>query len=218
MPLRLVNAVGDDLLTKREQEVVQWAAEGLSNREIASRLGLSENTVKNYLFRVFEKLGISSRVELILYAVTQLTNVPGTGTCEAKPALDTEESLFALCYEAAKHFITPQRALADMYRNGRGVARDPETAYMWFWIAENLSGQIEATTQDAMQDLERELSLEQIEAGRRRASEWINKHPSFSASIANGEVPESNALAVSREKSLLRVRGKHVSMNENKLV
>jgi DNA-binding NarL/FixJ family response regulator len=76
MPLRLVNAAGANLLSKREREVVQFAAEGLSNREIASHLGLSENTVKNYVFRVFEKLGVSSRVELILYAVTHLASAP----------------------------------------------------------------------------------------------------------------------------------------------
>jgi hypothetical protein len=39
----------------------------LSNREIASCLGLTEHTVKNYLFRIFDKLGVSSRVEVVLY-------------------------------------------------------------------------------------------------------------------------------------------------------
>jgi len=57
------------LLTKREEEVVRQVVEGLSNREIADQLKLSEHTVKNYLFHIFEKLGISSRVELVTYAV-----------------------------------------------------------------------------------------------------------------------------------------------------
>jgi two-component system, NarL family, nitrate/nitrite response regulator NarL len=42
---------------------------GLSNRNVAGELGLSEHTVKKYMFRIFEKLGISSRVELVLYAL-----------------------------------------------------------------------------------------------------------------------------------------------------
>jgi two-component system, NarL family, nitrate/nitrite response regulator NarL len=44
-------------------------AEGLANKEIAQELALSEHTVKKYLFRIFDKLGISTRVELVLYAV-----------------------------------------------------------------------------------------------------------------------------------------------------
>lgn len=54
-------------LTKREFEVVQCAAKGKTNKTIATELGLSEHTVKNYLFRAFEKLGVSSRVELLFY-------------------------------------------------------------------------------------------------------------------------------------------------------
>ncbi|HWR34465.1 MAG TPA: response regulator transcription factor [Clostridia bacterium] len=71
MPLRCVDAKGNALLTQREQQIVPLIADGLTNREIAQKLNLSEHTVKNYLFRIYEKLGISSRVELILYAVTQ---------------------------------------------------------------------------------------------------------------------------------------------------
>jgi DNA-binding NarL/FixJ family response regulator len=68
LPLRVVDARGTVLLSKREQEVVRCVAEGLSNREIAQRLGLTEHTVKNYLFRIFDKLGVSKRVEVVLYA------------------------------------------------------------------------------------------------------------------------------------------------------
>lgn len=55
-------------LSKREVEVVNLLAEGLSNRDIARSLNLSENTIKNYLFRIFEKVGVSSRTELLLQA------------------------------------------------------------------------------------------------------------------------------------------------------
>ena len=56
------------VLSKREKEVATLVAAGFSNREISRQLNLSEHTIKNYLFHVFEKLGISSRVELVLYA------------------------------------------------------------------------------------------------------------------------------------------------------
>ena len=67
--LRVLNAHGRPLLTPREEQVVALVAEGLGNRQIARELNLSEHTIKKYLFRIFEKLGISSRVELVLYAV-----------------------------------------------------------------------------------------------------------------------------------------------------
>jgi DNA-binding NarL/FixJ family response regulator len=61
--------------SEREQPR-ERVAEGMGNREIAQRLNLSEHTVKNYLFRIFEKPGFSNRVELVLYAVAEL-NQPG---------------------------------------------------------------------------------------------------------------------------------------------
>lgn len=54
-------------LSKREAEIAHLVADGLSNRQISERLDLSEHTVKNYLFRIFEKLGVATRVELALY-------------------------------------------------------------------------------------------------------------------------------------------------------
>jgi DNA-binding NarL/FixJ family response regulator len=68
-PMAFVSANGDALLSARELDVVRCVAEGLSNREIAQRLSLREHTVKNYLFRIFDKLGVSSRVEVVLYAL-----------------------------------------------------------------------------------------------------------------------------------------------------
>jgi DNA-binding NarL/FixJ family response regulator len=67
--LRVVSSTGRQLLTSREEQVVALVAEGLNNRTIARELNLSEHTIKKYLFHIFDKLGISSRVELALYAV-----------------------------------------------------------------------------------------------------------------------------------------------------
>jgi DNA-binding NarL/FixJ family response regulator len=81
------------MLTEREQEVVNLVAEGMGNREIAAEMQLSENTVKNYLFRIFEKLGFSNRVELALYAASrhdgndQSEGVAGVNQTEAHHCL-----------------------------------------------------------------------------------------------------------------------------------
>ncbi len=67
--LPVVDSNGRTLLTPREEQVVALVADGLSNRDVALELRLSEHTVKKYLFRIFDKLGVSSRVELVLYAM-----------------------------------------------------------------------------------------------------------------------------------------------------
>jgi DNA-binding NarL/FixJ family response regulator len=68
----VVNASGAKLLSQREEDVVGLLIEGLPNREIAKTLNLSEHTIKNYLFRIYDKLGISSRTELLLYVMSPL--------------------------------------------------------------------------------------------------------------------------------------------------
>jgi DNA-binding NarL/FixJ family response regulator len=68
-------------LSTRELQVVKCAAEGKTNRAIAAELNLSEHTVKNYLFKAFEKLRVSSRVELLFYLTVQ-----GHVFCASEPA------------------------------------------------------------------------------------------------------------------------------------
>jgi two-component system nitrate/nitrite response regulator NarL len=84
-------------LSKREEEIAHMVAEGFSNRQISERLELSEHTIKNYLFRVFEKLGVSTRVELTLYALKR-GKVPRTrpqaanGLAKGEPRLVGSEN------------------------------------------------------------------------------------------------------------------------------
>jgi two-component system nitrate/nitrite response regulator NarL len=70
-PVSAINAKkGTSLLTAREQNVVYLVTEGLTNRDISRQLNLSENTVRNYLFRIFNKVGTSNRLELAMYAIS----------------------------------------------------------------------------------------------------------------------------------------------------
>ena len=64
VPIRIVDAKGAALLSVREQDVVRWVAEGLTNREIGERLYLSHRTVGSHLYRIFPKLEITSRAQL----------------------------------------------------------------------------------------------------------------------------------------------------------
>ena len=59
------------LLSPREREIVNLTAQGFKNSDMAAKLSLSEQTVKNHLHNIFEKLGVSDRLELALHAVEQ---------------------------------------------------------------------------------------------------------------------------------------------------
>jgi DNA-binding NarL/FixJ family response regulator len=57
------------LLSDRQMEVVQLLAQGFQNKEIGKKLFISEPTVKHHLHNIFDKLGVSDRLELALYAI-----------------------------------------------------------------------------------------------------------------------------------------------------
>jgi DNA-binding NarL/FixJ family response regulator len=69
LPAKAIYLKAPGLLTKREEGVVRLVVEGFTNRDISHQLNLSEHTVRNYLFRIFNKVGTSNRVELALYAI-----------------------------------------------------------------------------------------------------------------------------------------------------
>lgn len=75
MPLNLSDHSKRDLLSKRQQEVVRLVAMGLTNRDVAAKLGLSEHTIRNYMFQIFDLVGVSTRVELVLYYLRNSQNL-----------------------------------------------------------------------------------------------------------------------------------------------
>jgi two-component system nitrate/nitrite response regulator NarL len=75
-PSQISSTAGTRLLTQREEGLVQLVSQGLTNREISKELKLSEHTVRNYLFRIFNKLGTSNRLELALYKIHRTGSAP----------------------------------------------------------------------------------------------------------------------------------------------
>lgn len=63
------NSSNRPALTPREREIVHWVAQGYSNKEIARKLMISEQTVKNHMRTIFDKVGVRDRLGLALYSV-----------------------------------------------------------------------------------------------------------------------------------------------------
>ena len=64
-------------LTTREREIVALVAQGYKNKEMAEKMFISEQTVKNHLHNIFDKLGVSDRLELALYAIHKGLHLTG---------------------------------------------------------------------------------------------------------------------------------------------
>ena len=157
-------------LSKREMEVVNAVAEGLTNREIAKRLGLSEHTIKNYLFRVYDKLGVSSRVELLFMTLSR--NGPseptaGVGTGGANQVQSA--SILAGYQRAAEEGVpAAQLELARYYWTRRSDSNDLIQAYKWYLIA---TRQISRTSESVAKTL----TMEQLLQAEQMAVEWLKK-------------------------------------------
>jgi DNA-binding NarL/FixJ family response regulator len=67
-------------LSTREREIVALVAQGYKNKEMAEKMFISEQTVKNHLHNIFDKLGVSDRLELALYAIHKGLHLPGEAT------------------------------------------------------------------------------------------------------------------------------------------
>ncbi len=190
--LRTGDANGLSLLSKRELDVVSSLAEGLSNREIAARLGLSQHTVKNYLFRVFDKLGVSSRIELLFLTL----NHSGAKTPMGLDGGNSEKgSSFASSRMAAEQGMpVAQMSLARMYAEGKGAERDPLAAYVWYLVCEKNVLEMQNSIGAEKRQMAGLLTTDEILEAQKVASEHNKKPvqpapPGFSRrAIANGQV------------------------------
>lgn len=194
--IRATNAEGVNLLSERELQVVRCLSEGLTNREIAERLDLSQHTVKNYLFRVFEKLGVSSRVELLSMTLTQSAPLQPSQAKNSSAYSPVESDVIEdLAYAGLP---AAQLALAQVYLARRNGPQDLVEAYMWYLVAIERAGK----AKDFITSL---LTPEQLEESRKKAADWA---PMQKQSTSPGEKlglqlkrPGSRILRRSTEKS-----------------
>jgi two-component system, NarL family, nitrate/nitrite response regulator NarL len=158
-PDRIVATHGLEGLTPRELQVVQHAAHGLTNKAIGKQLHLSEHTVKNYLFRAFDKVGVSSRIELLFYLM-----VKGRKLSAGETGIPNSEDSVEKFQQAARDgFTGAQFFLGLAYREGYNVERSLKDAYFWFKMAEQSAGEVLAQTKCFASELKSELDAEEVE-------------------------------------------------------
>jgi two-component system, NarL family, nitrate/nitrite response regulator NarL len=169
------------LLSKRELEVAEHAAQGQSNRQIAEELNLSEHTVKNYLFRIFEKLNVSSRFELLFLLFNERKNAAISATESEIPALNSIESYIKAARDGD---VGAQYLVGLAHLEGCGIERNGHSAYYWLRMAEENSGELRRRTHALTQELKskmKALDLETLErnvaASVQQNSSHISKQP-----------------------------------------
>jgi two-component system, NarL family, nitrate/nitrite response regulator NarL len=174
--MRLPAADGLNLLSKRECEVVQCLVQGLTNREIADHMGLSPHTVKNYLFRVFDKLGVSNRTELLFMTLSQ--GGSAEERAEEPSAVDpvaalpdgvsSDASLAALRKAAEAGAPEAQLSLSHAYWVRRAGPADLVRAYMWHLIATRRAN-------EAGQFIAKQMTPKEIEEAEQQAGQWLSR-------------------------------------------
>ena len=127
-----------DLLSHRELQVAEYAAQGQSNKQIADQLGLSEHTIKNYLFRVFEKLGVSNRFELLFLLFKECNGqAPGRGEYHSELRLANPIETYLKAAEEGS--VAAQFVVGLAHLEGYCVEKNDRSAYYWLRMAEENS-------------------------------------------------------------------------------
>lgn len=183
--IRTTDSAGLKLLSKREFQVVECVVQGMTNREIAARLGLSQHTVKNYLFRVFDKLGVSSRIELLFMTLGQNNDL---GDRKAGPQVSDDllrqmfldvsfdNNTITFLRKAADDGVLGAQLMLAQALAGRGRAEEMVTAYTWFLIA------AEQVRKVRTQLVER-LTPHQIDEAQSNAGSWLGSEREITPAV-----------------------------------
>ena len=197
-----VDARGMKLLSKRELEIANSVAQGLTNREIAQRLGLSPHTIKNSLFRIFDKLGVSNRVELLFMTMSQERHAPLASEYFLQNRGDVDlqdETTLLACQRAAEQgVLMAQLALAQFYSANRTNPSDVLQTYAWYSIVcERISR--------AWKDTTKTMTVDQVLQAEQLAARWLNRRGKNTSLRAKGAGQRRKSVV--REETLAKVVG-----------
>lgn len=151
-------------LTEREVAVADLAAQGMGNKQIAQKLGVSEHTIKNHLFHIFDKLKVANRVELLFLMVKERDNRYG---------------------ELARRFFSEQKPsesavivaaeIGMAHLDGKGLEKDDRAAYHWLRMAEMNSALLLEHTRHGIDELKSRLTPQQIQELEQQISQEVQE-------------------------------------------
>jgi DNA-binding NarL/FixJ family response regulator len=168
-----LKANGMETLTKRECEVLQWLVQGLSNREISDNMELSPHTVKNYILRIFDKMGVSSRAELLFLILSQ-SQGNGDGRQISTKALGSasidDSTLSMLSQEAENGSPIAQLGLAQAYAVRPDHPGNFSSAYKWYRIVSERIARANSV-------LAKTMTQKELEETEKEARTWLTRTP-----------------------------------------
>ena len=155
----MANKIGK--LSPRELQVAEHATQGESNRQIADRLGLSEHTVKNYLFHVFEKLGVSNRFELLFLMFKECNGSIADGPGVAL-AIESGHPIETYLTAAEEGSVAAQFVMGLAHLEGYCVEKNDLSAYYWLRLVQASAHELEQKSRALVERLRNEVPADEI--------------------------------------------------------
>jgi DNA-binding NarL/FixJ family response regulator len=155
----MANKIGK--LSPRELQVAEHATQGESNRQIADRLGLSEHTVKNYLFHVFEKLGVSNRFELLFLMFKECNGSIADGPGVAL-AIESGHPIETYLTAAEEGSVAAQFVMGLAHLEGYCVEKNDLSAYYWLRLVQASAHELEQKSRALVEGLRNEVPADEI--------------------------------------------------------
>ena len=176
-------------LSKREVEVIEAAVTGHTNMQIARELGLSGHTIKNYLFSIFEKLGVSNRMELLCLLLEERKDLEKRGL---KRLAHGEEHRLEPFVKAAEDGLIPAQFIVGMaHLDGCGIQKSDDSAYYWLRVTEQNSCEVLQRSRIITEQIKLRMQPEKIVALEQKIATTVRNNSTALAKAPSDLVRDS---------------------------